>query len=186
MDKWTLGRRIQLDSLSLSLSLHLGLSLLPSRSLCLSGCHRTCQALMPSNLLSNTHCRLSFKGLSTGLTAVASVSSIPPTLPVSVSPFLTILVIPLSVRSLKTICLSSSITQITSLKVLDPLISFCLSVFYHRSCFSTHCHPFGFFFFLSFSLFVLCVSVLLKSNLMLPFSQLGVCLVLPPTVSCPD
>lgn len=185
MDKWTLGRRIQLDSLSLSLSLHLGLSLLPSRSLCLSGCHRTCQALMPSNLLSNTHCRLSFKGLSTGLTAVASVSSIPPTLPVSVSPFLTILVIPLSVRSLKTICLSSSITQITSLKVLDPLISFCLSVFYHRSCFSTHCHPFVFFF-LSFSLFVLCVSVLLKSNLMLPFSQLGVCLVLPPTVSCPD
>lgn len=50
-----------------------------SGSLCLSECHRTCQALMPSNLLPNTHCRLSFKGLLT----VMSTIPIPPSLPFS-------------------------------------------------------------------------------------------------------
>lgn len=94
-----------------------------SRSLCLSGCHRTCQALMPSNLLPNTHCRLSFKGLLTGMTSIST----PPALPLSSlsHSFSLSVCLSLSHNSLKlflsvtqTICLFPSITQIMSLDVL--------------------------------------------------------------------
>lgn len=50
-----------------------------SGSLSLSECHKTCQALMPSNLLPNTHCRLSFKSPQT----VRSGTSTPLSLPLS-------------------------------------------------------------------------------------------------------
>lgn len=64
MDKWYL-----VEEFNLPLSI-------PPPSLSLSGCHRTCQALMPSNLFSNTHCRLSFKSLLEGMSSIST----PPTL----------------------------------------------------------------------------------------------------------
>lgn len=66
--KWLLGRGIQLASLST-----------PSRSgsLSVSECHRTCQALIQSNLLPNTHCRLSFKGLLTVKSSTFKAVSFP-------------------------------------------------------------------------------------------------------------
>lgn len=75
-------------SSSLSLSLSPSISLSISRSLGLSGCHRTCQALMPSNLLPNTHCRLSFKRPA-DRDDQHLCSSIPTTTPFSISLFLT-------------------------------------------------------------------------------------------------
>lgn len=84
MDKWALGRRIQLASPSPFLS--------PGLSLSLSGCHRTCQALMPSNLLPNTHCRLTFKGM----TSISTRPALP--LSLSLSPSVSQLVRALSFR----------------------------------------------------------------------------------------
>lgn len=83
---WTSGHLVKEFNWPPSLSLSL------SRSLCLSGCHRTCQALMPSNLLPNTHCHLSFKGPLTGMTNISTPPALLlPSLSLSpsVSPFLT-------------------------------------------------------------------------------------------------
>lgn len=70
MDKWALGRRIQLVCLSPPFSLQVSLPL---------GVSQDMPGLMPSNLLPNTHCRLSFKGRLTGMTS----TSTPPALPLS-------------------------------------------------------------------------------------------------------
>lgn len=172
MDEWALGRRIQLAPLSLSLCLSPFLSLALSASQGVAG---HAGPLMPSNLLPNTHCRLSFKGLLTGMTS----TSTPPSLPLSspsraVSPFLT--------SRYRSFCLllKPSASLCPSLKLClwmcgIPLL--CLVYFRFPSFY----HPFLF----PFSFGLLSVTEI-KSNAPL---QCSLCLThlpsIPPTVSSP-
>lgn len=106
---------------------------------------------MPSNLLPNTHCRLSFKGLLTGMTSIPT----PPALPLSSlsCPFSLSVCLSLSHNALErflsvtlTICLSPSITQIIRM-CWGPLLAFvyCLSLIC-LSFLSLKCLPSFFFF----------------------------------------
>lgn len=70
MDKWALGRRIQLASLSLSLPLALRVSL-PLRV------SQDMPGLNAFQSSPHTHCRLSFKGLLTVMSSIYTPSSLP-------------------------------------------------------------------------------------------------------------
>lgn len=187
---WTSGHLVKEFNWPPSLSLSL------SRSLCLSGCHRTCQALMPSNLLPNTHCRLSFKGPLTGMTNISTPPALLlPSLSLSpsVSPFLT------ACQTSFSLLLRPSAFLHQSLKLClwlcrGPILAFvqrllllCISFFLWNIIPLSFLH-FTVPFFFSSSFFPISAPLLLKSNLMPPFSAVCVWLVLPPyspTVSSP-